>query len=151
MTQTVWHNTGKAGFEYEFWREPLLRFPVFQSSVALWDPNFIMESTSVEVLTMKRLTWANLHEVIGVPGTEIRLWRRVRSKQEIQANPLLDPIADIFEDVPMWLVPAFRCEKCNLVFIVGRFTDLWHDCMYEHQSVSDIPSVDSSHMAPTVR
>jgi hypothetical protein len=95
--------------EWRWWEQPILRFRKFVgASFSAHEP--LMPQIEMREILMKRELWFAPQEkernsVSGIPGAR---W---------------------IGESDGWIFPAWRCQSCNKVLIVGAFSDLKHECM----------------------
>jgi len=98
--------------EWNWWNQPYIRLPKI---VRQWAGEGLLSTVEVQIVDFQREKWwmspiynpktgevEKLTHISGVPGTE--------------------------QHGLSWIFPAWRCQKCKVVFIVGDFHDLRHEC-----------------------
>lgn len=80
----------------------------------------LSEMPQFYVVHFFRETFASANRISGVPGIEYNKSYRMRWNSAAQRVE--------HTQYAIWLVPAWRCEKCHTVFIVAELEDLRHGC-----------------------
>jgi len=96
--------------EWLWWEQPIFRFRKFVGAPFSAHEPLTAQIAIREILVQREL-WFMPQEgvakdsVRGVPGSRF------------------------VDESDGWIFPAWRCQSCNKVLIVGEFSDLRHECM----------------------